>query len=85
MRRYRTHGGQTITVPDSHFIIQYLVEKKLIKDPDELAGLTTVQEAESRAFQAYVEEVLYLAILYDRWYVDENYAVATQEEFGNTS
>jgi glutathione S-transferase len=79
-----THDGKTITISDSHFIIQYLVEKGLIKDPDELAGLTVVQRAESRAFQAYVEELLYLAIVYDRWYVDENYAVTTQETFGDS-
>ncbi|KAG8221019.1 hypothetical protein J3R82DRAFT_2528 [Butyriboletus roseoflavus] len=79
-----THDGQTVVVPDSHFIIQYLVEKGLIKDPDEVAGLTMAQGAESRAFQAYVEEVLYPAILYDRWYINENYAVTTQEAFGGT-
>lgn len=78
-----THDSQTVTVPDSHFIIQYLVENGLIKDPDELAGLSKAQRAESRAFQAYVEEVLYPAIVYDRWYVDENYAVTTQEIFGD--
>jgi len=80
-----THDGQTVTIPDSHFIIQYLVEKAIIKDPDELAGLTAAQKAESRAFQAYVEEVMYLAIVYDRWYLDENYAVTSREEFGNFS
>ncbi|KAH0832950.1 hypothetical protein J3R83DRAFT_11923 [Lanmaoa asiatica] len=78
-----THDGQTITIPDSHFIIQYLVEKDLIKDPDELAGLTTAQKAESRAFQGYIEEVLYPAIVYDRWCIDENYAHTAQESFGS--
>lgn len=78
-----THDSQSVTVPDSHFIIQYLVENGLIKDPDELAGLTKAQRAESRAFQAYVEEVMYLTIVYDRWYLDKNYAVTTQEEFGD--
>lgn len=78
-----THDGQTVTLPDSHFIIQYLVEKALIKDPDELAGLTAAQKADSRAFQAYIEEVMYLAIVYDRWYLDENYAITSREEFGN--
>ena len=75
------HDSKTATVPDSHFIIQYLVENGLIKDPDEQAGLTPVQKAESRAFQAYVEEILYPAILYDRWYIDENYAVTARETF----
>ena len=78
-----THDGQKVTVADSHFIIQYLVENGLIKDPDELASLTTVQMAESRAFQAYVEEMLYYAIVYDRWYIDANYAVTAQETFGS--
>ncbi|KAI9568272.1 hypothetical protein HD554DRAFT_2101327 [Boletus coccyginus] len=78
-----THDGQTVTLPDSHFIIQYLVEKALIKDPDELAGLTAAQKADSRAFQAYIEEVMYLAIVYDRWCLDENYAITSREEFGN--
>jgi len=78
-----THDGKTVTIPDSHFIIQYLVQNDLIKDPDQVAGLTSVQRAESRAFQAYIEELLYLAIVYDRWYVDENYAVTTRETFGD--
>ena len=76
-----THDGRTVTIPDSHFIIQYLVENSLIKDPDELAGLTKAQRAESRAFQGYIEEVLYPAIIYDRWYIDENYAIRTEEAF----
>ena len=79
-----THDDETVTIPDSHFIIQYLVEKGIIKDPDELAGLTAAQRAESRAFQVYVEELLYLAIVYDRWCVDENYVVTSKETFGDT-
>lgn len=78
-----THDSKTITIPDSHFIIQYLVENGLIKNPDELAGLTAAQRAESRAFQAYVEELLYPAIVYDRWSIDENYVVTAQETFGD--
>jgi len=74
-----THDGRTVTVADSHFIIQYLVENGLTKDPDELTGLTKAQRAESRAFQAYIEEVLYLAIVYDRWYIDEGYATTIKE------
>jgi len=76
------HGGKTVTVADSHFIIRYLVENGLIEDPDTAAGLTPAQKAESRAFQAYIEEVLYSAIVRDRWYIDENYAVTAQEIFG---
>ncbi|KIK93265.1 hypothetical protein PAXRUDRAFT_524161 [Paxillus rubicundulus Ve08.2h10] len=80
-----THDGQTVTVPDSHFIVQYLVEHDLIQDPDVLAGLTTAQRAESRAFQAYVEELLYSAIVYDRWCIDENYGKIAEEAFGGMS
>ncbi|KAF9236726.1 hypothetical protein BU15DRAFT_76688 [Melanogaster broomeanus] len=80
-----THDGRTVTVADSHFIVLYLIEHDLIKDPDVLAGLTAAQRVESRAFQAYVEEVLYIAIVHDRWYLDENYKTTTQEVFGHMS
>ncbi|KAJ8589034.1 hypothetical protein M405DRAFT_229072 [Rhizopogon salebrosus TDB-379] len=80
-----THDGKTVTVADSHFIIRYLVENDLIKDPDTVAGLTPVQKAESRAWQTYVEDLLYSAIVRDRWYIDENYAVTAQEIFGEMS
>lgn len=75
------HDGKTVTIPDSHFIIRYLIENGLIKDPDAAAGLT--QKGESRAWQAYIEEVLYSAIVRDRWYIDENYAVTAEEIFGS--
>lgn len=75
------HDGKTVTIPDSHFIIRYLIENGLIKDPDAAAGLT--QKGESRAWQAYIEEVLYSAIVRDRWYIDENYAVTVEEIFGS--
>jgi glutathione S-transferase len=78
-----THDGRTVTVPDSHFIVLYLIEHDLIKDPDVLADLTATQKAESRAFQAYVEEVLYSAIVQDRWHPDENYAITAREVFGD--
>ena len=75
-----THSdGRTVTIPDSHFIIQYLIENGLVNDPDELAGLTKAQRAESRAFQGYIEEVLYPAVVYDRWFIDENYATTVGE------
>lgn len=77
------HDGKTVTIPDSHFIIRYLIENGLIKDPDTVAGLTTVQKGESRAWQAYIEELLYSAIVRDRWYIDENYAVTAEEIFGS--
>ncbi|KAG1733639.1 uncharacterized protein EDB91DRAFT_1238567 [Suillus paluster] len=77
------HDGKTVTVADSHFIICYLVENGLVKDPDTIADLTPVQKGESRAWQAYIEEVLYSAIVRDRWYIDENYAVTAGEIFGS--
>ncbi|KAL4072589.1 hypothetical protein V8B97DRAFT_2038532 [Scleroderma yunnanense] len=79
-----THDGQTVMVADSHFIIQYLIEHNLMKDPDDLAGLTPDQKAESRAFQAFMEET-YLAIVYERWCLAENYEVTKQEIFGKLS
>lgn len=77
------YDGRTVTVADSHFVILYLIEKGLIKDPDTVAGLTPAQKGESRAWQAYIEEALYPAIVRDRWYIDENYAVTSEEIFGS--
>lgn len=77
------HDEKTVTVPDSHFIIRYLLENKLIKDPDDLAELTPEQRAESRAFQAYVEETLYSAVIYERWLIPENFEVGKRETFAN--
>lgn len=79
------HDGKTVTVADSHFIIRYLIENGLVEDPDTVAGLTPVQKGESRAWQAYIEELLYSAVVRDRWYIDENYAVTSQEIFGGMS
>lgn len=77
------HDGKTTIVADSHFIIRYLIENKLVKDPDDLAELTPEQRAESRAFQAYVEETLYSAIVYERWLVPGNFQVTKRDTFGN--
>lgn len=77
------HGGKTVTIADSHFIVRYLVENGLIQDPD--TDLTAIQKGESRAWQAYIEELLYSAIVRDRWYLDENYAVTVEEIFGGMS
>ncbi|KAG2367020.1 hypothetical protein BDR07DRAFT_1394625 [Suillus spraguei] len=79
------HDKKTVTISDSHFIIRYLIENGLIKDPDTVAGLTSAQKGESRAWQAYIEELLYSAIVRDRWYIDENYAVTTKEIFGSVA
>ena len=77
-----THDGHTVTIPDSHFIIRYLIEHNLIKDPDDIAGLTPEQKAESRAFQSFVEEVMYIAVVYERWYIPENYEVTRKDILG---
>ncbi|EGN98913.1 hypothetical protein SERLA73DRAFT_73499 [Serpula lacrymans var. lacrymans S7.3] len=66
---------------DSHFIIRYLIENGISTDPDD--GLTPAQKAESRAFQALMEDVLYTAIVCERWYVDENYATLVKEMFSS--
>ena len=69
-------------VPDSHFIIRRLISQGIFDDPDQSAGLTAVQKAESRAWQAHIEELMNPSIGYERWCVDENYATLFPEVFG---
>jgi glutathione S-transferase len=59
-------------VADSHFIIRYLIQNGKMRDLD--AGLTPVQRAESRAWQAYAEELVYPAVGWTRFGYPENYA-----------
>ena len=59
---YVVFEGQTI--PDSHFIVQHLVKTKKVPDLD--ASLTPSQRAETRAWQAYVEELIYPAAVFSR-------------------
>jgi glutathione S-transferase len=70
-------------IPDSHFIIRHLISQGISSDPDQLAGLTAIQKADSRAWQAYIEETLYASIVYERWCIDENYATLVTELFGS--
>lgn len=72
---------QSEIVPDSHFIIRHLISEGISSDPDQMAGLTQAQKADSRAWQAYIEETVYFSILYERWFVDENYATLVDELF----
>jgi hypothetical protein len=69
-------------VADSHFVIRYLIAEGLSADVDQLAGLTKIQKAESRAWQAYIEETLSPSMVYERWYGDKNFATFVSEEFG---
>lgn len=67
-------------VADSHFIIRYLIREGKIKDLD--AGLTPLQRAESRSWQAYIEELVYPATLWTRFAYPENWAILKEEIFG---
>ncbi|EGN98911.1 hypothetical protein SERLA73DRAFT_54410 [Serpula lacrymans var. lacrymans S7.3] len=73
------HEGKTVTIADSHFIIRYLVENGISANPDDQAGLTASQKSESRAFQAYMEEVLYSAMRYEKYCKDDNFATMMAE------
>lgn len=66
-------------VADSHFIIEYLVQKGTVPDLD--AKLTANQKSDSRAFQAYMEELIYPCVLKERWLEEENYQKMRQENF----
>jgi len=77
--------AKTETISDSHFIIRHLIAQGISSDPNQLAGLTAVQKAESRAWQAYIEETLSPCTAYERWCMDENHATLVSEIFGNIS
>jgi Glutathione S-transferase N-terminal domain/Glutathione S-transferase, C-terminal domain len=68
---------------DSHFIIHHLIAEGISGDVNQLAGLTKVQKAESRAWQAYIEETLSPSMVYERWYGDKNFDTFVAEEFGS--
>ena len=67
---------------DSHFIIRHLIAEGLSRDVDQSAGLTKVQQAESRAWQAFVEETVSPSMVYERWMRDDNFTTFVAEEFG---
>ena len=57
---------------DNGLIIEYLGER-FDRDPD--AGLSAEQRAVGRALRCLLEENLYWALVYDRWFVDANWHV----------
>jgi len=73
------------TIADSHFIIQYLIRERLAKDLDTDAGLTDTQRAESRAWQAYMEELAFPAIILQRWTYPSNRTNLTKDILEGTS
>jgi hypothetical protein len=72
-----TSSGSEHIIPDSHFIIRHLLINGLSPDPD--AALSPAQRAESRAWQAWVEELIYPAVVTTRWLRPANYAVVAKE------
>jgi len=64
-------------VADSHFIIRYLIKDGKMRDLD--ASLTPLQKAESRAWQGYLEELIYPAATWTRFGYPENYEVLQQD------
>jgi hypothetical protein len=69
-------------IADSHFIIRYLIREGKIRDLDADAGLTPVQRAESRAWQAYIDELIYPATVCSRFSTPENWTILKEEAFG---
>lgn len=64
--------SKSITIlPDSTFIIKHLIESGITPDPD--AILTPLQKADSRAYQAQLEEFTYHALVCSRWRRPSNY------------
>ncbi|EPQ52647.1 hypothetical protein GLOTRDRAFT_7122, partial [Gloeophyllum trabeum ATCC 11539] len=72
-------GIDDFLVADSHLIIKQLKERGIGKDLNR--GLTEPQQGESRAWQAWVEEVVYPCEIYERWQDDEGWAVTAAETF----
>lgn len=64
--------GKTETIADSHFIIRHLIENNVVPDLDK--NLTAAQRADSRAWQAWTEELLYPAVVWQRWAIPANFA-----------
>ncbi|RPB15173.1 hypothetical protein P167DRAFT_483078 [Morchella conica CCBAS932] len=64
-------GEKTDTIADSHFIVRELIEKGVVPDPD--SRLTAAQRADTRAWQAWTEELLYPVVVYQRWCIPTNF------------
>eukprot|EP01117_Protostelium_nocturnum_P018062 TRINITY_DN7474_c0_g1_i1.p1 TRINITY_DN7474_c0_g1~~TRINITY_DN7474_c0_g1_i1.p1 ORF type:complete len:254 (+),score=81.45 TRINITY_DN7474_c0_g1_i1:59-820(+) len=75
---YINHDGKVVA--DSHFCIRYCIENGLCKDLD--AGLSASQRADSRAWQTYLEELVYVCVVRERWFINENYNVIYEEALG---
>jgi glutathione S-transferase len=67
---------------DSGFIIDYL-KARFGKDPD--AHLSASDRAVALALRRLIEENLYWTMVYDRWMVDENWAVFKNVVLGGVS
>jgi glutathione S-transferase len=67
------HDGITTSIADSHFILKHLISTGVIKDLDD--GLSDSEKADSRAWQAWTEELVYPALCHTRWLRPENFKV----------
>jgi glutathione S-transferase len=70
-----------VPITDSHFILRHLIQTDLSPNLDR--DLTRGQLADTRAYQTYIEELLYPCIVRERWFIDENYSVISKEAFGS--
>ncbi|KZV91110.1 hypothetical protein EXIGLDRAFT_719655 [Exidia glandulosa HHB12029] len=61
---------------DSHFIIAKLTREGVLKDVDAELGLAPLERADTRAWQAWTEDLVYPAIVATRWLRPVNYAVS---------
>jgi glutathione S-transferase len=71
-----THGGSTTSIADSHFILKHLIQTEVVKDLD--AELNESEKADSRAWQAWTEELVYPALCHTRWLRPENFATMSE-------
>lgn len=75
---YITIDGDTANpLPDTHFIIKHLVQSRIAPDLD--APLSAAERADSRAWQAWTEELIANTVAYTKWIVDENYPTCRDE------
>jgi glutathione S-transferase len=70
------HDGKCEKIADSHMIVKHLILTKVTDDPD--ASLTAAQRADSRAWQAWTEELIYPALSYTRWGRPTNFAIISR-------
>lgn len=69
---YKHDESKTDTIADSHLIVRYLIDNEIVQDPD--SKLTAAQRADSRAWQAWTEELVYGIVVFERWNRPENFA-----------